>query len=263
MLTSVAMEPFGVRIQAEHAGQHPRDVPVDGLRELARGHGLVLLRGFARCSSAEELSAWCAGWGQTSEVLDVVEDGGVPLHWDGTFEPYVPEFQILSCVSATGEAHSGWTTFCDTTRLLAGAATDLIERWRAVSVTYRIPHGRGTVSPLVVPHPVSGVPTIRYHEPPDEDDHDILAWPSQQFDGIDAEAVPEFLGELHKALHNPQHLYTHVWQQGDIVIADNHALLHGRENLTDRALRHLCQVHVLGRPVTTDAGGHRDQRKDR
>ncbi|MEM6730499.1 MAG: TauD/TfdA family dioxygenase, partial [Myxococcota bacterium] len=46
-------------------------------------------------------------------------------------------------------------------------------------------------------------------------------------------------------LHAPESFYAHQWQTGDVVIADNFTLLHGREAFTSRAPRHLQRVHVL------------------
>ncbi|WP_175460979.1 TauD/TfdA family dioxygenase, partial [Vibrio parahaemolyticus] len=39
------------------------------------------------------------------------------------------------------------------------------------------------------------------------------------------------------------------WQQGDVVIADNFSLLHGREGFTARSARHLQRVHIQSNPV--------------
>ena len=51
--------------------------------------------------------------------------------------------------------------------------------------------------------------------------------------------------ELSRALAVPEAVLDLPWEQGDFVIADNHALLHGRRAFSDGAPRHLHRVNVL------------------
>ena len=53
---------------------------------------------------------------------------------------------------------------------------------------------------------------------------------------------------LRDALHDPHNCYAHFWQAGDVVVADNYTLLHGREAYAGGCGRHLRRVHVLGDP---------------
>jgi hypothetical protein len=53
---------------------------------------------------------------------------------------------------------------------------------------------------------------------------------------------------LRDALYDAQHCYAHAWQAGDLVVADNYTLLHGREPYARKCGRHLRRVHVLGDP---------------
>ncbi|MFD8494758.1 TauD/TfdA family dioxygenase [Amycolatopsis sp. NPDC059657] len=234
------LSPIGVRVDAE-PGQDVRALPVDELRELARTRLVVLLRGFTGPADPEELARWADGWGSPGPVLDSDEepDGGrVPIHWDGLGHPEIPEFQIFACVRSGSGGH---TTFTDTARLAADADPGTLRRWRSVSVTYRV-RGTGARTPVVAAHPVHGTPVLRFHEPADEDSP-LAGWPDHQFDGLPAEAVPGFLGELRAALRDPKYQYVHAWQEGDFLIADNHTLLHGRES--GAAGRHLRRVHIL------------------
>ena len=57
--------------------------------------------------------------------------------------------------------------------------------------------------------------------------------------------LPVPLHELSRALAAPEAVLALPWQQGDFVIADNHALLHGRRAFVDKAPRHLHRVNVL------------------
>jgi alpha-ketoglutarate-dependent taurine dioxygenase len=104
------------------------------------------------------------------------------------------------------------------------------------------------VSPVVAAHPVTGEPVIRYNEPVAPDD-EFINHPDLEFTGIPAERLGEFHRGLGEALRAPEHVYTHRWRTGDLVVADNYTLLHGREAFVSRAPRHLRRVHVLGEPA--------------
>ncbi|MCB0417979.1 MAG: TauD/TfdA family dioxygenase, partial [Bdellovibrionales bacterium] len=47
----------------------------------------------------------------------------------------------------------------------------------------------------------------------------------------------------------PANFYAHEWKTGDVVLSDNHTLLHGREAFVSGSPRHLRRVHVLGKPA--------------
>jgi alpha-ketoglutarate-dependent taurine dioxygenase len=263
----VELNPFGLLIEGGKGGRDPRDLSVDVLRTLAREHHLVLLRGFTGFADSADVVAWCEAWGKImmwpfGPVLELIEaetptdhifdNSYVPLHWDGMYTPHVPEFQIFTCVHAPGEGQGGRTTFCHTPRVLENADSETVELWRRITVTYQIEnvvhYGGKAVSLLVVPHPVTGVPTIRYNEPPPADDTTFLNRPSHRFDGVEPDELATRLKELHGALYDERHFYAHSWEEGDIVIADNYTLLHGREAFTHRSDRHIRRVHVLGEP---------------
>ncbi|GAA2828696.1 TauD/TfdA dioxygenase family protein [Crossiella cryophila] len=272
--TATALDPVGLLIEPTGSGQDPRRLPVGLLRELARTHHLLLLRGFASFAGPEELAAWSETWGEImmwpfGAVLELIEAEApadhifdhsyVPLHWDGMYRPYIPEFQVFHCVSAPGGGQGGATTFCDSARMLAHTSSASLERWSRVEVTYRIPnlshYGGQAVSPLVVPHPRTGEPTMRYNEPPRADDDTFRNRPEQAFAGLPDKEVPALLTELHAATHDPRWYYEHTWQEGDLVIADNYTLLHGRTAFTHRAPRHIRRVHVLGEPPFRNPAG--------
>ncbi|WP_086827309.1 TauD/TfdA family dioxygenase [Allokutzneria sp. NRRL B-24872] len=259
--------PFGVLVEAASPGANPSALDPAELRALVREHHILVLRGFRNFTDAEDLTAWCGTLGEImmwpfGAVLELVEADAptdhifdhsyVPLHWDGMYKPLIPEFQVFQCVSAPGEGNGGRTTFSDSSGVLAAASRETVERWSRITVTYRIQnkvhYGGQAVSPLVVPHPVTGEPTVRYNEPPIEDDSSFLNRPDHHFDGVVNEEVPSLIEELQKALYDPRHYYAHDWVDGDLVITDNYTLLHGREAFTHRAPRHLRRVHVLGDP---------------
>ena len=256
---------FGALVEARSPGQRVQDLPVDELRRLAREHHLLLLRGFETFADAEELASYCERWGGIGmwpfgAVLELVEHEApddhifdhryVPLHWDGMYRPQVPEFQLFHCVSAPGEEQGGGTVFSDTAAVLRDAPWDVRELWERVSGTYRRTtefYDSVAVSPVVTAHPDTGEPVIRYNEPVAVDE-EFINHPDLEFTGVPEGRTAEFHDGLRRALRAPEHLYTHRWRTGDLVVADNYTLLHGREAFTSRAPRHLRRVHVLGEP---------------
>ncbi|MEE9693813.1 TauD/TfdA dioxygenase family protein [Aeromonas hydrophila] len=70
-----------------------------------------------------------------------------------------------------------------------------------------------------------------------------------EIEGVAPAEQAAFLQDLHQRLYNPRCFYAHQWQEGDVVIADNLGLLHGREGFTARSARHIQRVHIQASPV--------------
>ncbi|MFH8348768.1 TauD/TfdA dioxygenase family protein [Streptomyces sp. NPDC018045] len=275
--STAAPGPFGVLVTATGPGIPVTAVPVPWLRDLTRRHHLVALRGFAAPADAEALDAYARAWGEVMEwpfgtVFDVrahqdpedhvFDTGFMPLHWDGMYVEFVPEFQIFHCVAAPGAADDGGTLFCDTTRVLADADPETLERWRGLTLRYRnakVSHYGGlVVSPLIEPHPDAGFPVLRFLEPVPDGEH-IINRPDVRIDGLEGEEEAAELAAIRAATYDPRHHYVHTWQQDDVVIADNYTLLHTRVPYRRGLPRHLRRVHVLGDPpLPSHVHDHRD-----
>lgn len=266
------LEPFGLVLETEKSGADLRTIDVGLLRTLFAREQLVVLRGFAPLKNAEDFADYCARWGAVSEwpfgkVLELKEqkhpedhifdNNYVPLHWDGMYRPQVPEFQIFHCVEAPLPGQGGRTTFSHTPRALAGAAPATRALWEKVTGHYQRKmefYDSRTVSPVVTTHPRRGFPVIRYNEPPAGGMKDFLNPPTLTFTGAEGAELEEFHRSLREALYAPANFYAHEWQAGDVVIADNYTLLHGREGFETKAPRHLQRVHVLGNPPLDNPG---------
>lgn len=264
------LTPFGAQIEPRGQTFSVADLPIPELRELARQHHLLLLRGFLTFGGdthgSQAFADYCEQWGEVSvwpfgRVLELVEQENpadhifdnnyVPLHWDGMYRKQVPEFQVFHCVSAPRGNEGGRTTFSDTTIALERAAAPVRGLWGGVTGVYRRKmeyYDSHTIAPIITRHPDRGFPVIRYNEPPRADDASFLNHPTLAFEGLAGEAAGEFHRSLQAALYAPESFYAHTWQTGDIVVSDNYTLLHGREAFTHGAPRHLRRVHVLGEP---------------
>lgn len=261
------IKPFGFIVEPVTSKDDIRNLSIPQLRILFEQEHLVVLRGFEAFAGKDDFVNYCETWGEISEwpfgkVLELIEQENpedhifdhnyVPLHWDGMYRPQVPELQIFHCVSAPGFKNGGRTTFSNTALALKRATKQDRELWsRATGVYHRkmsFYHSK-TKAPLVTGHPVRGFPVIRYCEPPKKNDASFINHPHFELLGIEDGEVDGLMTSLHEALYSPENFYAHEWESGDVVIADNYTLLHGREAFTSGSPRHIRRVHVLGKPV--------------
>jgi alpha-ketoglutarate-dependent taurine dioxygenase len=258
--------PFGAVLKARTADDDVRNLDVKMLRDLVWNERLIVLRGFRTFSAVGDFVNYCETWGEISEwpfgkVLELVEKNNpedhifdnnyVPLHWDGMYRPQVPEFQLFHCVQAPKSGQGGRTTFSNTVRALEKAPADVKELWTKVTGRYQRKmefYDSTTVSPVIDTHPLRGHAVIRYNEPPSAGFGKFVNPPTLEFSGISCDDVEEFHRTLRDALYSPENFYAHEWQEGDLVVADNFSLLHGREGFETEAPRHLRRVHVLSNP---------------
>lgn len=269
-LKTTRINPFGLLLEPNHPESDIRDLDVEGLRELLWREHLIVLRGFRTFIGPEDFSDYCERWGEISvwpfgKVLELVEHNNpedhifdcnyVPLHWDGMYRPQVPEFQVFHCVQAPRPGQGGRTTFSNTVLALEGAPNHLRALWKKVTGSYQRKmefYNSKTISPIIDSHPHRGFSVIRYNEPPASkygSGYGIFVNPPiLEFTGVSQAELEEFHRSLREALYSPSNFYAHEWCPGDLVVADNFSLLHGREGFETKAPRHLRRVHVLSNP---------------
>lgn len=266
------LEPFGVLVEPVWENQDVKDLNIENLRSLFWQKQLIVLRGFNAFQTADDFSNYCEQWGEVSlwpfgKVLELIEQENptdhifdnnyVPLHWDGMYRPQVPEYQIFHCVKAPLAGQGGRTTFSNTMLVLKNASSEEKELWNKVTGTYKRKmefYNSKTISPIITKHPQKNIPVIRYNEPPSQDKDYFVNPPDLEFTGLNHEELTIFHRSLEKALYSPGNFYAHEWQTGDIVIADNFSLLHGREGFVSKSPRHIQRVHVLSNPPFDNPG---------
>jgi alpha-ketoglutarate-dependent taurine dioxygenase len=263
---------FGAVVTPEDPSMDSLDIPVEHLRTLVGHTRIVLLRGFANHFSGQSLADYARRWGAImtgsyGDVLELVEkpdshdsiydSRSLPLHWDGMYMPTIPEFQLFHCADAGQFNTGGETVFVDTVGLLENAQASVVDQWRAVMTTSRIAavsHYGGSVrTALVADHPVHHVPTLRY-SPPVDATAGFRNPNTVTLEGLDQASMNESMAQLHRQLAHPAHRYEHAWRTGDVLIADNLALLHGRNAFASGSSRHLQRVHVHADPVLINTG---------
>jgi alpha-ketoglutarate-dependent taurine dioxygenase len=256
--TLESLEPFGVVVTAAGAGADANGIPARLFEEWVGRGGVVVARGFARLEGTAlpefgrrfgEVLEW--DFGEVNELRAragaknyLYTNHEVPFHWDGAFVGRVPRYIIFQCESAPPEGSGGETLFCDTRRVLERAAPEVRESWARVAITYsteKVVHYGGTfTSPLLARHPLGGEPVLRYAEPVED-----LNPVRLDVEGVAAGERAAFLLDMRRRLRDPEVCYAHAWRDGDILVADNHALLHGRRAFAESAPRHIRRVNVL------------------
>lgn len=259
--TGTALRPFGLEVQARAPGQDLRALAGPRLRALAEESGLLVLRGFAPLSR-DALLAHAGTVGEvytwdTGAVLELVAHaepknyrvatGGVPLHWDGAFRERAPSLQLFQCLRAPHPGTGGETQFCDTRRVLVRASPRERARWEEVTITYsteEVSREGGTFSArLVSLHPHTGRPTLRLGLPSDEETSPETPV-EVRVEGMSTMEGAQLIAGLRERLYLPAYCYAHTWRDGDFLIADNHAMLHGRRPFSACSPRHLQRVHL-------------------
>jgi alpha-ketoglutarate-dependent taurine dioxygenase len=254
--------PFGLLLEATEPQSDIRKLSIPQLRQLTWEHSLIVLRGFSSLQE-EVLPDYCTNWGTLltwdfGTVLNlVVHDnpqnylfttGNVPFHWDGAFAKAVPSFLFFQCLQAPSAGSGGESLFCHTTRVLQNATPEERQAWQKINITYKtqkLAHYGGKITaPLVSQHPITDNSILRFAEPLNEDSVHLNPL-FLEISGLASGKPNQFLNDLIARLYLPQHCFAHQWQEGDILIADNHALLHGRNPFLANSPRHLQRVHIL------------------
>ncbi|HVE41676.1 MAG TPA: TauD/TfdA family dioxygenase [Planctomycetota bacterium] len=253
------LSPFGVELTASPPGATLESLlrPDFLTSQLAR-HRVLIFRGFAPLPG-DGLVDFCRRFGELQDFdfgkineLRVKEGSpnylfttaAVPLHWDGAFLGQVPSAIFFQCEAAPAEGTGGETLFSDTTRVLAAAPAERRALWEKVRITYvtekKVHYGGRFTSPLLGRHPRTGEETLRFAEPVSD-----LNPVTLEIEGIPPSDHAAFLEDLRRRLYDPAVCLAHAWRAGDYVVADNHALLHGRRAFADAGRRHLRRVNIL------------------
>ena len=257
-MKSQYFSPFGVEIVAESQQNLLAALPADLLRAETAEHRIAVLRGFAPpdddemltfCRQLGDILEW--EFGAVNELAPRVDaqnylysNRDVPFHWDGAFAGRVPHYIFFHCRADPAPDNGGETTFCDTVRLLERISAEERAAWECIRITYsteKVVHYGGTfTAPMIDRHPVSGQQVVRFAEPVEDVNPVHLS-----IDGVPPADQPAFLARMHQLLNDPSLCYAHAWRDNDIVLADNHALLHGRLAFRASASRHLRRVNIL------------------
>lgn len=252
------LTPFGIEVTATGAQQEIAAIGVSSLRSWIDSHRYVLLRGFTPLStdslmqlarSLGEPLEW--EFGAVNELVAksdaknyIYTTAAVPFHWDGAFVGKIPHYILFSCEVAPPESSGGETIFADGVRILGDATPRQRALWESTSITYStqkvVHYGGSFASPMVVSHPTIGEPTLRFAEPVRD-----LNPVSLDIPNLSTAQRDSLISDMARLLRDPCYCAAHSWRAGDVLIADNFALLHGRNAFVHAALRHIRRVNIL------------------
>jgi alpha-ketoglutarate-dependent taurine dioxygenase/1,4-dihydroxy-2-naphthoate octaprenyltransferase len=254
--------PFGLLVRATAPGHTLASFPAAQLMNWVRAHRVLIFRGFELfdktgfalyAQTLGEPLQWPFGAINELKVKPDAKNylytpSAVPLHWDGAFVGKIPYLIFFQCLKAPRPEDRGGTTFADTTRALARAEASQRARWQDATLRYsteKVVHYGGSITQrLVQPHPVTGETTLRFAEPVND-----LNPVRVEVLGASPSEEASLIEELQTALYAPEVLYVHTWEDNDLVLADNHALLHGRDAFLNPNERHIQRINMLARPT--------------
>ncbi|PTB65521.1 Clavaminate synthase-like protein [Trichoderma citrinoviride] len=237
----------------------------------------VILRGFVKKPNKDQFAKKAEEFGKLTSwkfglILEVKDRGTntqglnnvlsmepMPFHYDGLFKTVKqvddngkeslvstpPRFQIF--VGATSSPRdTGYTLFSSSTLFLKHLPDWLqLEALSEMTWTVSTASFDQTVLkglPLITPHPVTGKPCLRYHEP----------WPQHKtkfeptkvtIDGLDAADSAAICEAIDSVLYDRRVVYYHVWDKGDIVVSDNILMMHTRSAFLSGSDRELWRIH--------------------
>ncbi|RYP80153.1 hypothetical protein DL770_006348 [Monosporascus sp. CRB-9-2] len=254
------------------------DVDPAKVRALAETNSPIILRGFANCGDRKRFVHKAGEFGSPLPwkfglVLEVKDRGvdtrglnnvlsaeWMPFHYDGLFKTekrvdadgteqlvsLPPRFQFFTAVT-TSPKNTGFTIFSTSTQVFKHLPRHLpVEylrklTWKVSTSSFNATELTGLR--LVVDHPSTGRPCLRYHEP----------WPQhktrfeetnvtiENADGdLDSAAICDVLDSL---LHDRRIAYYHAWEKGDLLVSDNILAMHTRSDFTAGCDRELWRIH--------------------
>jgi len=247
-----SLQPFGLELKTR--------IPQDLLMDLVGLHKLVVIKGlddlnridfleFARGFQGFNLLEWSFG-----PVMEMKEDPSipnylfsrehVPFHWDGAFFQ-VPDFLLFHCVDSPTSDGGGETLFANTEMILRDASAEEVCEWGKVELQFttekRAHYGGVIRTPLLDVHPLTRAPIVRFAERVSTQLNPV----SLEVFGVDAQRASALEARMTNALYSDKYCYSHQWERGDFIIADNHSLLHGRNAFDFEVPRHLRRIQLL------------------
>jgi alpha-ketoglutarate-dependent taurine dioxygenase len=249
-------------------------LPMRKVRQLSTNMSPVILRGFAETlqedlyvKAGEQLGTilpWSFGIiqkvrddGRTDKLgNNVTSSEAMPMHFDGMFkfteitDPVTgekkkvqspPGYQFFTC-PATAPKGGGYTLFASS-RLFFRYLPHPWTAERLEKITWAMDNdgfwdAKLKNLPLIVKHPVSGLPCVRWHQP----------WDSSKtkFSTCDVTIEndhPSLVGVVDRLTYDHRVCLRFEWEKGDLLISDNTAMLHTRTGYKTGCDRELWRIH--------------------
>ncbi|EAW14838.1 isocyanide synthase xanB [Aspergillus clavatus NRRL 1] len=251
-----------------------RDLPMQKVRELSHGLSPVVLRGFRetleeeiyvqKASEMGTILPWSFG------IIQKVRDAGrndkmgnnvtsneaMPMHFDGMFkfvdetDPVTgevkkvqkpPGFQFFTC-PATAPKGSGYTLFASS-RLFFRYLPLPWTSERLQKITWAMDNdgfwdAKMENLPLVVTHPVTGLPCMRWHQPWDSTKTKFSTC-DVRIENDEQSLIPI----VDRLTYDYRICLRFSWERGDMLVSDNTSMLHTRTGYKTDCDRELWRIH--------------------
>ncbi len=145
-------------------------------------------------------------------------------HYDSPYTPIPPKISILSAITVPRGGDTMWCNQYQSYDRLSAVMQRLLEGLRVKFVALRLGRMMGAdmnslpsaVHPLVRTHPETGRKALYVGHPET----------AQQIEGMTREESRPLLDFLYAHSINPDNVYRHMWQTGDVVMWDNRCTMH-------------------------------------
>ncbi|KAI0163834.1 Pyoverdine/dityrosine biosynthesis protein-domain-containing protein [Xylariaceae sp. FL1272] len=270
--------PCGIIVRPVNVDQSPsmRLIPMQKVRHLSNNFAPIVLRGFAETTDEEtwvekghelgEILSWALtgtifkvvnSRDDREEANNVTSNESLPMHFDGVFkfaehtDPATgivtkvlnpPGYQYFTCI-ATAPKGDGYTLFCNsrlTFRHMPKPWTlETLEpvTWKMINDGFWSNEHKNM--PLVLRHPSTGVPCLRWHSPWGGDKTKY-----SKYTVVMENADQELVQVIEKLTYDFRTCLRFSWERGDILVNDNMSMLHTRTAYTSDCDREMWRIHL-------------------
>lgn len=273
--------PCGLIIRPHHTklpgcGSYITFLPMEKVRLLSHNFSPIVLRGFTGTSKeklyvekAHEMGKVLV-WPLTGMILKVRNTGEVdkmsnnvtsnepmPMHFDGIFkfedrvDPETgeitrvlnpPGYQFFTCL-ATAPKGSGYTLFCNSRlffRYLPSPwSTERLEHITWDMINDGFWSAKQTGLNLVLRHPTTNAPCLRWHQPWDSSRTKFSTYVVTIEN--DEQSLVKVISTL---IYDHRVCLRFEWEQGDLLVNDNVAMLHTRTEYSSNSDREMWRIHL-------------------
>ncbi|CZR41595.1 uncharacterized protein FPRO_11184 [Fusarium proliferatum ET1] len=269
------MYPCGLIIRPADGPLSARHIPMGKVKQLSINLSPIVLRGFSdtldesmyveKAHEAGTVLPWSFGIIQkvkdagdnTKKGNNVTSNEAMPMHFDGMFKfeerqdpatgethrvQIPPGFQFFTAPAVAPEG-TGYTLFASSRLffkyLPAPYSAERFEKIRWNMDNDGFWDAKMKDLPLVVRHPATNAPCLRWHEPWDETKTKFSTC-TVTLSNDEAEIIDVTT----KLLYDRRVCLRFTWQKGDWLVNDNTSMLHTRTGYTSGCDRELWRIHI-------------------
>ncbi|KAL4945553.1 hypothetical protein BDV06DRAFT_26603 [Aspergillus oleicola] len=270
----VIIRPLPNSTEGETEPPSIRRIPMQKVRKLSANMSPVILRGFSDTNTEKVFIETAADlgrivqWSENSIVKvrdsgrqdrqnnNVKSNEAMPMHFDGMFrfkheiDPVtgeearvqdIPRYQFFTCQAAAAE-DDGYTLFASS-RLFFRYLPEPWSTERLQKVTWSMENdgfwdAKVYNLPLVIKHPDTGLPSVRWHQP----------WGSKDTKFSTCEVTIDnddvsLIDQVDNLTYDYRVCRRFSWKVGDALVSDNISMLHTRTAFESDCNRELWRIH--------------------